>query len=237
MGSLHISKFMHHCVLCTTAVAFISSSVCSPLLAYAYDEVNMGVNLNDIVFFARLEKLYEKAKRYADKLEKGKLIEVMFDIKMEVERYTGKKIDLEGRINAIEKEAKRNGAQFKKDEISQIKKELKKAGKKHSHKALFLYECNLHDLEFDQEACDLHFEDAFIAKHGKPKEEEDAKVEVPIRVSIGITASLCGYFLSFIPHPLAQTASKFLMATGIGLCVDGTINRMEEDENKKKQNS
>lgn len=56
--------------------------------------------------------------------------------------------------------------------------------------------------------------------------EDDKEIKVPIRVSIGITASLCGYFLSFIPHPVAQGASKFFIATGVGLCVGGTVKKL-----------
>lgn len=241
MGSLYVSGFMRNCVLCTTAVAIVSGSICTPILAaYEYEAQAKGlnINLNDIAFIARLEKLYEKAKRYVDKLEKGKLIEVMYEIKIEIEGYTGKKIDIDAHLDQIERDAKKQGAQFKKNEMKQIKKDLKKAGKKHHHKALFLYECNMYDIEFTQADCDFHFENLMMAKHSHGHGKEDEKeVKVPIRVSIGITASLCGYFLSFIPHPYAQTASKFLIATGVGLCVDGTINRLEEDEkNEQNQN-
>ena len=40
-------------------------------------------------------------------------MEVMFEIKTEVEGYTGKKIDLNAHIDSIEKAAKKQGAQFK----------------------------------------------------------------------------------------------------------------------------
>ncbi|CDR35271.1 hypothetical protein [Criblamydia sequanensis] len=233
MGNFHISRIIRSSILCTTTVAFFSGSIFAPSLAVAYEyqcqskEVN--INLNDVAFIVRLEKLYEKAKRYLDKLEQGKLIDVMCDINIEIESYTEKKIDLDSLIDVIESEAKKQGAHFKKGEISQIKRDLKKSWKKRNHRALYLYQCNLYDIEFDQAACDLDYE--MMAKsaehHGM---EDENEVKVPIRVSIGITASLCGYFLSFIPHPYAQAASKFLIATGVGLCVDGTITRMEENE-------
>ena len=163
-------------------------------------------------------------------------MEVMFEIKTEVEGYTGKKIDLEAHVDAIEKEAKKRGAKFKPGEIKQVKKDLKKKNKKHEHKAMFLYDCNMFGIDFNQDECDFHFDNMYMAKtakgHGK---EDDKEVKVPIRISIGITASLCGYFLGFIPHPVAQTASKFLIGTGLALCVDGTVTRLEEDEKKEQE--
>lgn len=239
MGNFYSSGLIRRSILCTTAVTFLSGSVCTPLLAsyeYAAQAKGININLNDAAFIYRLEKLYEKAKRYVDKLESGKLIEVMYDIKLEIEAYTGKKVDIDGHIDQIERDAKKQGAQFKKGEIKQYKKDIKKTGKKHGHKAVFLYECNMYGIDFSQEACDLDF-NYMLSKSAKHHGKDDEKeVKVPIRVSIGITASLCGYFLSFIPHPYAQAASKFLIATGVGLCVDGTITRMEEDEKEQQQN-
>lgn len=237
MGNLRFAGLFYNFTLCTVASSIIGSSLIAPTYAYEAQARAVDINLNDIAFIARIEQLYEKAKRYIDKLEDGKLIDVMLDIKTEVEVYTGKTIDMEAHIDAIEKEAKKQGAQFKKGEIKQIKKSLKKKEKKHTHRAMFLYECNLNDIEFNQEQCDLHFDNFHLARaskdhHGK---EDDKEIKVPIRVSIGITASLCGYFLSFIPHPIAQGASKFLIATGVGLCVDGTVTRLEENENNEQK--
>lgn len=237
VGNIRFAGLLHNFTICTIASSIIGSSIVAPIYAYEAQARAVEINFNDIALISRLEKLYEKAKRYIDKLDNGKLMEVMFDIKTEVEGYTNKKIDLDAHIDAIEREAKKQGAQFKKGEIKQIKKELNRKGKKHNHRAMFLYECNLHDIEFNQDQCDLDF-DLLLARkaskdhHGK---EDDKEIKVPIRVSIGITASLCGYFLSFIPHPIAQGASKFLIATGVGLCVDGTVTRIEENE-KEEQN-
>lgn len=238
MGNLHFSGLLRNSILCATAVTILSGSVCTSYLAAWEPELNrtVGVNLNDIAFIARLEKLNERAKRYKDKLESGKLMEVMFEIKTEVEGYTGRKIDLDTHIDAIEKEAKTQGAKFKPGEIKQVKKDLKKKNKKHEHKAMFLYDCNVFCIDFNQDECDFHFDNIHMAKSAKGHGKEDEKeVKVPIRISIGISASLCGYFLSFIPHPVAQTASKFLIGTGVALCVEGTVTRLEDDEKKEEK--
>ncbi len=239
MGNLHFSGLLRNSILCTTAVTLLSGSVCTPALAAYNIEPNImaGVNfnLNDIALIARLEKLYKRAKRYKDKLKSAKMMEVMLEIKTEVEGYTGRKIDLDAHVDAIEKEAKKRGAKFKSGEIKQIKKVLKKKSQKHEHKAIFLYDCNMYGIDFDQELCDFDFENNFIAKSAKQGKEDEKEVKVPIRISIGITCSLCGYFLSFIPHPIAQTASKFLIGTGIALCVEGTVTRLEDDEKKEQE--
>ncbi|CAF24183.1 hypothetical protein [Candidatus Protochlamydia amoebophila] len=239
MGNIRFIGLLHNFTLCTVAGAILGSTLAMPCYAYEVQAKGVNVNLNDIAFIARIEKLYEKAKRYIDKLEHGKLMEVMFDIKTEIEGYTGKKIDMDAQIDAIEREAKKQGAQFKKGEIKQIKKDLKKKDKKNSHKTMFLYDCNMYGIDFNQEECDLHFDALCLAKSvkGHHDKEDNKEIKVPIRVYIGITASLCGYFLSFIPYPIAQGASKFLIATGVGLCVDGTVTRMEENEkNEQNQN-
>lgn len=152
----------------------------------------------------------------------------MLEIKTEVEGYTGKEIDLEAHINQVEKEAKKKGAKFKPGEIKQLKKSLKIKDKNHGHKLTCIYEGNFEDLQYEE----IDFVNLYEASH--KSKDKDKQIEVPIRVTIGVTASLCGYFLSFIPHPAAQGASKFLIASGIAMCVDGTVNRLEEDENNRK---
>lgn len=237
VGNIRFVRLFHNISLYTIAGAVMASTLAAPCHSFEVEEKNLSINLNEIAFLLRIEKLYERAKRYVDKLEYGKLIDVMFEIKTEVEGYTRKKIDIDAHIDTIEKEAKKQGANFKKGEIKKIKKDLKKRFKKKNHKAIFLYKCNLYDIEFSQEQCDFDFYSKNVAKssHAKQGQENEEEVKVPIRVSVGVTASLCGYFLSFIPHPYAQAASKFLISTGLGLCIDGTINRLEEDE-KKQQN-
>jgi hypothetical protein len=234
MGNIYLTRLFRHSTLWITACSFIGGSLAASLPAsYEFETQLKAVNLNDVAFIARIEKLYEKVKRYKDKLESEKLIETMFDIKMEVEGYTGKKIDLENHLNQIEKEAKKKGAKFKSGEIKQIAKMLKKKGKKRNHKALYLYECNIYNIPFDQLECDYLYQ---ASKHDKKDEKEDKEeIEVPLRLSVGVTASLCGYFLGFVPHPYCQAASKFLIGIGLEMCVEAAVSRTEEEQNEKGQ--
>jgi hypothetical protein len=164
-------------------------------------------------------------------MESGKLIEVMLEIKTEVEAYTGKRIDIESQLDQIERDAIKQGAKFRKGEMKQIRSLLKKNEKKHHHKAVYLAECNMYDIPFDQQECDYLYKTA--SKHDKKEDKEEN--EIPLRVTIGVTTSLCGYFLSFIPHSYAQIASKVLIAAGIEMTVEGTITRVEENQQKEKE--
>jgi len=83
-ASIYNTSLYRNSIICITASSFIAGTLTMPLHA---QQANKGVNinLNDIAFVARIEKLVERVQRYKDKLESGKLIEVMLEIKTEVE--------------------------------------------------------------------------------------------------------------------------------------------------------
>lgn len=230
MGSIFNAGMYRNFTLCVTASSFIACTLATPIHAYQQCKAQVGINLNDIAFIARLEKLVERVKKYQDKLESGKLIEVMLEIKTEVEGYTGKQIDIDAQLDQIERDAIKQGAKFKKGEMKQIRSVLKKKEKKHNHKALYLAECNMYDIPFDNVECDFLYKSA--SKHDKKEDKEEQ--ELPLRVTVGVTASLCGYFLKFIPHPYAQTAGNFLISAGVLMATEGTITRVEENQQKEK---
>lgn len=60
-----------------------------------------GLNLNDINFGIKIEKLNEKVKKAIDKGETNKIVGYMFDFKSEVEQYTGQKIDINKQIDQV----------------------------------------------------------------------------------------------------------------------------------------
>lgn len=236
MGNFRFAGLLHNFTLCAVASSIVGTTLITPMYAFEAQAKGFDINLNDIAFIARIEKLFEKAKRYKDKLDEGKLIEVLFDIKQEVEGYTGRRIDIDSQLDQIERDAKKGGAKFKSGEMKAIRNKLKKADKKSGHKAHYLFQCNMYAIDFDQSACDLDFDNYYMAARSKHDKEDDKKVEVPLRVSIGVTCSLCGYFLSFIPHPYCQASSKFLIAVGVEMCIEGTVSRMEENEKKEEEN-
>lgn len=153
------------------------------------------------------------------------------DIKMEVEAYSGKKIDIDKALNEIERNVKQNGAQFKSGEMSKIRKLIHRSAKKHGHKTVYLTDCNMYAIEYNE----TEYKAIAKSTHKDYKHKEEEEEEIPLRITIEVTAALAGYFLGFIPHPFAQIASKSLIATGTGLCVDGILDRMEETEKNNKE--
>lgn len=99
------------------------------------------MNLNDINFGIRIEKLIEKAKKYFSEKNSSKLTDVMFDIKNEIEGYTGQKINVESSLDKIEQEAKARGKPVPKDQMKEMRRRLKKADKRHNHKAVYMANC------------------------------------------------------------------------------------------------
>lgn len=69
MGNVYFSWLLRNSILCTTTVAFLAGSICTPNLTAWQPEPHININLNDIAFIARIEKLYKKVKKYDEKKE------------------------------------------------------------------------------------------------------------------------------------------------------------------------
>jgi hypothetical protein len=92
--------------------------------------------------------------------------------------------------------------------------------------------CQEHNIPYNSEEEILLYE----AKHSNEKKEDDKQeVCVPLRVTIGVTVALCGLFLYFVPVPVCKAWAPDLMRYGIALAIEGTINRTEQNDDKKKQ--
>ena len=125
----------------------------------------MAVDLNDIGFAIRVEKLIENINRYREKKDSNKLLEKMFELKMEVERYTGQRIDLDKEIDRVEHDIKKNGGKFKKDEMNNVRKIIKSKEKRVTHKMMYMATCQEYDLPYNAE--EEYF--MFMAKHSDEK--------------------------------------------------------------------
>lgn len=179
-----------------------------------------GINLNDIAFAIRIEKLIGKVNKYAEKLDSYKLIDILLDIKHEVEGYTGKKIDLKKELDRVEKEVNKMGGKFKKGEIKSIHNMIKNKEKKYNHKALYIADCMEFYLEYSAEDEQI----LFHAKHGYENEEEE--MEIPLRITVGVIKALCGEFFIVIPMQLCQVWAPRLITNGCEMAFEGTTNRM-----------
>jgi hypothetical protein len=195
-----------------------------------------GINLNDISFAIRIEKLIEKINRYRERRDSEKLLETMFDLKLEVEGYTGQKIDLDKQLDQVEKDIKAQGGKLKKDEMKSIRKFIHKKEKRSGHKTLYMANCLEFDLPYNAEEEQILFQnDLLMATHGHDKgKDDDKEISIPLRVTIGVTVALCGLFLYFVPIPVCKVWGPELMKAGVALAVEGTINRVEADDKDKK---
>jgi hypothetical protein len=62
----------------------------------------------------------------------------------------------------------------------------------------------------------------------------DKDIDVPIPVMVGVTVSLCGLFLVFVPLPGCQTAGVWLINTGIGILSSQAIQKWDEYDRDQK---
>lgn len=86
--------------------------------------------------------------------------------------------------------------------------------------------CMENGIEYDAELANLDF----IAKHGH--DNEQVEIDIPIRLTIGVTIALCGVFLLFIPIPICQLWAPRIIGTGATIPADGCIDRIEENRKK-----
>jgi hypothetical protein len=219
-----------------TTVAFATVAICPPPLMAAND----GLNLNDINFGIKIEKIYEKVKRAIDKGETNKIVGYMFDFKDEVEQYTGKKIDINHQIDQAQKEARAKGQKINDKYVKAIKKEFGKHEKKRKHRAVWFAQCAELDIPYSTYEADANFEMNYLMAKSvhKGKDKEEVQVEdVPVKIMVGVTITLCGLFLWFVPLPGCQTAGTWLINTGVGVLGSEALDRWDaydkEQRNKK----
>ncbi len=124
--------------LCSTLIAFSMSSM--PIV-YAFEPTQMQVGMNDVAFGMKIDKLVENIKKYKDTLNQKKMLETMVELKIEIEGYTGQKINIDNELDRIESDMKKGGAKFKKNEFKDVRKVIKKAEKRGNHKAMYMADC------------------------------------------------------------------------------------------------
>jgi hypothetical protein len=211
-----------------TAVAF-TTAIISPLQIHGAD---VNLDFGAINFGVKVEKVFEKIKRSIDKGETNKIIGYMFDIKTEVEQYTGKKIDINKQIDQAQKEAKAKGQKIEDRCLKEIKKEFHRLDKKQKHRAEWFAQCAQMDIPYSSFEADLNFDMNFVA--AKSAKGQDTVVEVPIPVMVGVTVSLCGLFLAFVPLPGCQVAGIWLINAGVGILAGEAIHKWDQYDREQK---
>lgn len=218
-------------LLCGTLVAFSMTTISVPCHAAQ----GFNVNLNDVAFGIRIEKLVEKIIKLKDKGDSKRLIETMVEVKQAVEGYTGQNINLDKQLDQVENDMRKSGAKYSKTDMKKLRSILKKQDKKGAHKALCM-ELRMLDPDLQMSIQDEQM--LYMAKHANDKDQkEDQNADLPLRLTIGVTVALCGLFLCFVPIPMCKAWGADLMKAGVALAVEGYVNRQEEDkdkDNKKK---
>lgn len=234
-----VNIFQHRCckllVSCTTALAFTCVTV-APHHVMAFEgAAQKGLNLNDINFGIKIEKIYEKVKKAIDNKDTNKIVGYMYDFKKEVEGYTGKHIDINKSIDQAEKEAKARGQKIDSRYLKAIKKEFNKNDKKDKHRAVWFAQCAELDIPYTMVEADAHFEMNYVmAKSAKGQNNDIDIKDVPIKITVGVTVGLCGLFLWFVPLPGCQFAGTWLMNTSFGILSAEALEGWSDYEKSKK---
>ena len=217
-------------VSCLTTVAFTTATLTPPPLMAA----GINLDLNSINFGIKVEKVFEKIKKCIDKGETNKIVGYMFDIKHEVEQYTGKKIDIDKQIDQAQREAKAKGQKIDDRYIKQIKKDFHREDKRHKHRAVWFAQCAEVDIPYSTVEADMHFDMNYVM--AKSAKGGDKDIDVPIPIMVGVTVSLCGLFLVFVPLPGCQTAGFWLINTGVSVLGGDAIQRWDAYDRDSKRN-
>lgn len=235
MANILQSRFSNIMVACLTTVTFTTVTLTPPSLMAA----NANLDVNTINFGIKVEKVFEKIKKCIDKGETNKIVGYMFDTKHEVEQYTGKSIDIEKQIDQVQRDAKANGQKIDDRYIKQIKKDFRREDKKHKHRSAWFAQCAELDISYSTVEADMHFDMNYVMTKSTKGKDKDTKgkekdIDVPIPIMVGVTVSLCGLFLSFVPLPGCQTAGVWLINTGIGILGSEAIQKWDQYDKDQK---
>ena len=152
-----------------------------------YAQINRG--FNDINFGPNIQKLIDKAWKYYNKQDGDSLIDVLLDIKGQIESYRGIKINLEKEIDKAEAELRKKGHKAPKEVFKKYKILLKKKEKKNHHRAVCMqaYFIDAPNMSLDEYE-NLHLA-AVVKKHDN--KEDEPKKSLPFKFILGVSLVLC----------------------------------------------
>lgn len=220
MDGFFESHKLHNLVLSSILYTF-------PLAVLTPPPTYGQVNVNDIGFGLKLQKLIDKAYKYYDKLDSNNLLDVVLEIKSEIESHTGKKIDVSKEIDKIESELKKKGGKPPKDVFKKFKDLVKKKEKKNHHRVLCM-----EAYFFDQP--NMSFEDyEFLYRSAKPdqgNENGNVQNEPPLKFVVAVSLVLGGAFVMFATPicPVLAWTGETMMGMGFGMLVDQGLDIYEK---------
>ena len=193
----------------------------------------MQIGLNDVAAGVRIGKLLEKAKKNFEKGNLKDLIDNMLDLKSEAETLTGQKIDLDKSIDQVFNDVKKQGVKVDSKTQKEVKKIIKNKGKRYDHKAHYMAQCFINDLEYDslqEEALFFQNEGIMMATKSKHGKNEGKEIVVPLKLVVGVTGALAGMFIVIVPLPIPGKAKvgAFLITAGVKYAGDAIIEAVDE---------
>lgn len=213
MGCFYKFNGFKRLVLSSILCAFPLAVVTPPSV---YGQINVG--LNDVVFGIKMQKLIDKAWKYYEKLDSDSLLDVILEIKSEVESHTGKKIDISKEIDRIENDLKKKGGKPSKNIFKKFKSLVHKKDKKKRARALCMegYFLDQPEMSFQD------YEGLQLAVVNRKQEKENDQKQLPLNFVIGVSLILGGAFVMFATPvcPVLGYAGEAMMTTGFGFLVN-----------------
>ncbi len=206
MGGFSKFNGTQHVVFSSIFCTFSLSAI-TPQPAYAVDRFINNINLG-----VKIQKLCEKAIKFSKKLDADNLLDIVLEIKAEIEKSTGQKINIEKEIDKVEAEYIKKGGMNSKNVFKQYKNLLKnKAKKKHARN--FCMENYFYD---SPEMTFEEYESTFLSQ--KPNVPNNDLELLPLNLFVGITLMLGGAFVLFASPicPALVFTGEMMMTTGFG---------------------
>jgi len=198
---------MFHGIFCSRSNVLVYALVaCSIACTQSIPLNALEYSIGDVARVARIKSLIEKIKSHQDNSKK--VIGYFIEIKSEIEAYTGKSFDISKALkNVSEIFKQRTGKAISKRTLSEMKKLLTKADKK--HKSYFEY--------VDTEVVNGEVTDYFYDDYkGGPVDDVNF---MPTSVIVGITIACAGGFLVLIPP--FEVIGGSLVTFGVGMAIQG----------------
>lgn len=226
-SSIKLSKLF----LYFTLTSFSVTCVHSPAYGQIFDG---GPSLKDAALIIRLEKIIEKLMKLEKKGNTNEMIDLMLDAKAEVENATGQVIQINPQLDRLYIDISKKGYKIPIKQFNNLKNKIKSREKRSQFHAEYIA------MVLDNPESSINLDDEeilFSAKHGHDKEDqkEENSIELPARVTFGITVALCGVFLYCLPIPQAKTWGFRLIEAGVALAVEGGFQKIDKDEEEKKR--
>lgn len=214
--------YFHAFFIYLLLVAIPSVTICAPCPA-------AQVNPQFVALAFKVEAIVRKIKKLKKSPDSKKALDIMLELKNDIQFATGKYIDMDVYLNAVFDEMKYNNVGLTKKDIATVRKAIEKKVNRKSHREEWMAKC----IEENTPFLELEEDYEYASKH---KGQEEANLDdMPVRVTVGVIIALCGLFIMFIPDLGCKLYGGEIMTFGIALATEGVCDRVQEDKDKEKK--